>query len=210
MTRLAILNEQHSQSAALSAQKACFGSGTSSVLGVRDRLMDAATRRSLSHATGEPFADALDSAEALLCGSALSASDYRTVIAVLSRRLRAGDDTKVCSSILGCLSRSLSSPSGVTAAREVLGALEPAVGLVSQRRLRSPVARFVTALVVQAGTIDVTASVLFSKGLDSHEVRRFLPCSHPTRSPAPACPAVRARDKELDSIHTARAAPSSR
>ena len=106
-----------------------------------------------------------------MCSPEISPSDTRTIVAVLSRRLKAGDDSKVCAAVLGCLCRVLTSPAGVTAAREVLSALEPAVGLVRYPGLRSPVARFVTALVVQAGSIEGTAKVLFSRGLDSHEVR---------------------------------------
>lgn len=132
--------------------------------------MDAGLLSGLNSGDEGTFHDALSRAETLLAGADLAEAQVGSVVRALERRLRRTQDASASAAILASMSRVLSSPAGVSAAAEITGVLGAAVALTASPRLRSPVARLVTALVVQAGTIDATAAILFRRGLDSHDV----------------------------------------
>lgn len=152
--------------------------------------MDAGLLSGLNSGDEGAFHDALSRAETLLSGADLSEAHVGTVVRALERRLRRARDTSASAAILASMSRVLSSPAGVSAAAEITGVLGAAVALAASPRLRSPVARLVTALVVQAGTIDATADILFRKGLDSHDVSPLANASLLPRRIRPAAAAA--------------------
>jgi hypothetical protein len=121
--------------------------------------------------------DAVGDARALLAGSEVDEPSRRAILLALRKRLRPSEPHSLVVAILRALKNVLSSPAGVLSGADLLQVLNEAIELLTVPSLRGDVGRLVTALVVQAGTMEETARLLFRLGLDSNNVRTCLALS---------------------------------